>query len=115
MSDNSFNSIDRLIEFGMGMSIAQQMVHTMNNAIKNLHIAGTQNSLNENLQSSFFCVIKEQQVGPLTESEVLQLISQKKITNDTLIWYQGMKDWQKAENVPAIIKLVVLNPPPIPL
>lgn len=114
MDDNNYNSIDRLIEFGMGMSIAQQMIHTMNHAMKNMHIAGTQNTFTSSSPTSFFVVIQEQQIGPLSESEIVQLINQKKITNDTYIWHQGMKDWQKAENVPAIVKLVVLNPPPFP-
>lgn len=30
MDDNSFSSIDRLMEFGMSMGIAQQMINTMN-------------------------------------------------------------------------------------
>lgn len=30
MDDNSFFSIDRLVEFGVGMAVANQMVRTMN-------------------------------------------------------------------------------------
>ena len=35
-----FSSIDRLIEFGMGMSLAQQMITTMNSAMNNMQVAG---------------------------------------------------------------------------
>ena len=32
MNEDSFFSINRLLEFGMGMALAQQMVNTMNNS-----------------------------------------------------------------------------------
>ena len=44
---NSFSTIDHLVEFGMGMAIAQQMVSTMNHCIGNMQIAGTGNNLNQ--------------------------------------------------------------------
>ena len=40
MDDSHFFSIDRLIEFGMGMAIAQQMVGSMNNAFQNINTPG---------------------------------------------------------------------------
>lgn len=110
MDENNYNSIDRLIEFGMGMSIAQQMIQTMNFAMKNMHISGTQESMSP-IFTPIFAVIGELQIGPLSELEVMQLINQKKINHDTFVWQQGMKNWEKAESVPSIIKLVVLSPP----
>ena len=44
---NSFSTIDHLVEFGMGMAIAQQMVSTMNHCIGNMQIPGTGNNLNQ--------------------------------------------------------------------
>ena len=38
--DNNFNSIERLMEFGMGMAVAQQMVNTMNYAMTNMNVPG---------------------------------------------------------------------------
>ena len=40
MEDNSFFSIDRLVEFGLGLSVARQMVDVMNNTIQNAVIPG---------------------------------------------------------------------------
>lgn len=114
MSENSFYSINNLVEFGMGIAIAQQMVQMMNHTMQNMHIAGTQNPMpNTNVTpSSIFVVIDGKQAGPFSESEILQLINQKTINNETYVWHQGMKDWQKAEEVPAIVRIVALNPPP---
>ncbi len=40
MEDN-FNSVNKLIEFGMSLAIAQQMVKYMNEATTNMKIPGT--------------------------------------------------------------------------
>ena len=45
--NNSFSTIDRLVEFGMGLAVAQQMVNTMNHCIGNMQIAGTGNALGQ--------------------------------------------------------------------
>ncbi len=114
MNENSFFSIDKLVEFGMGFAVAQQMVQMMNHTMQNMHIAGTQNPMSSlnSAPTAFFVVIDGQQAGPFSESEILQLITQKKITNETYVWHQGMQDWKKSEEVPAIVRIVAINPPP---
>ena len=101
MDNNSFFSIDRLIEFGLGIGIAQQMVGVMNQ------------SMPTSIAQTYFVAINGQQVGPLNDSELSQLISQKKVTKDTLAWMPGMTGWTPIEQVPAILKLVALTPPPL--
>jgi hypothetical protein len=44
MNNDNFFSVDRLIEFGMGMGIAQQMVNSMNNALQDAYLPGSQGS-----------------------------------------------------------------------
>ena len=34
MDNNDFFSLDRLLEFGLGMGMAQQMINTMNQSMK---------------------------------------------------------------------------------
>lgn len=38
MINNSFDSIDRLMEFGMGLAVAQQMIATMNHTMREMEI-----------------------------------------------------------------------------
>ena len=47
--DNNFNSIDRLVEFGMGMAVAQQMVNTMNYAMSNMKVPGVGTTATPNM------------------------------------------------------------------
>jgi hypothetical protein len=111
MNENSYYSIDRLIEFGMGMAIAQQMINTMNQAMSQMHIPG---SMNQPLPIaiSYYAMIDGLQTGPFSEQELSRLISEKKISKETYLWKPGMAKWDLAERIPEVLKLVALAPPP---
>ena len=122
MDNNNFFSIDRLIEFGMSMAVAQQMVQTMNQTMQSMYIPGTMNPMTQAQPSQatpmpqplpqvFYVVINGNSVGPLSETEVMKLISSKQITKDTYVWKPGMSEWQTVENTPEVLKLVLLAPP----
>lgn len=113
MDNSSFFSIDRLIEFGLGMGIARQMVGMMNQSMLSMYVPGSIQSMPTSIAQTYFVAINGQQVGPLNDSELSQLISQKKVTKDTLAWMPGMTGWKPIEQVPAILKLVALTPPPL--
>lgn len=113
MNDNSFFSVDRLVEFGMGMAVAQQMVNTMNQTMKNMWIPGAQNTAAPQPASHiYYAVIDNCQTGPLSESDLSKLISDHKINKDTYVWIPGMTGWQPAGNVPEVMRIVALTPPP---
>ena len=113
MDNSSFFSIDRLIEFGLGMGIARQMVGMMNQSMQSMYVPGSIQSMPTSIAQTYFVAINGHQVGPLNDSELSQLISQKKSTKDTLGWMPGMTGWKPIEQVPAILKLVALTPPPL--
>ena len=110
-TENSFYSIDRLIEFGMGLAVAQQMVKTMNDAMMNMRIPGSMNSMQPVEQQFYYAIIEGKQTGPFSEQELSRLISEKKIAKETYIWKPGMPNWNIAEKLPEILKLVALTPP----
>ena len=112
MNEDSFFSINRLVEFGMSLAIAQQMVTTMNNAMTNMHIAGTMNSMQPPQQQFYYVVIEGKQMGPFSDQELSRLISEKKVSKETYIWKPGMINWEIAEKLPDVLKLVALSPPP---
>jgi hypothetical protein len=112
MNDDSFFSINRLVEFGMGMAVAQQMVKTMNNAMTNMHIPGSMNPIQSAPLQFYYAIIEGKQAGPFSEQELSRLIAEKKIVKETYIWKPGLPNWIIAENLPEILKLVALTPPP---
>ena len=112
MNDDSFFSMDRLVEFGMGMAIAQQMVKTMNQSMTNMHIPGAMNPIGKVDPNFFYAIIEGKQAGPFSEQELARLIGEKKVVKETYIWMPSLLNWKLAEQIPEVLKLVALAPPP---
>lgn len=113
MDNQSFFSIDRLVEFGLGMGIAQQMVGMMNRYMQQMYVPGSIQSMPEPMPNIYYVAINGQQVGPLNDRELSHLINKKEIDKDTLAWVPGMSGWKPIEQVPAILKVIALTPPPL--
>lgn len=113
MDDQSFFSIDRLVDFGLGMGLAQQMVGMMNQYMQQMYVPGSIQSMPKPMSQVYYVAIDGRQVGPLNDSELSQLIVQKRINKDTLAWVPGMLGWKPIEQVPAILKVIALTPPPL--
>ena len=111
-----YTSMDRLIEFGLGMSVAQQMVNTMNHAMQNMQIPGAGNSMQQpqKMELVYYAMLDGKQAGPFSECEIVRLINDKKLFKETYVWHTGLREWKTAENIPAILRLVALAPPPPP-
>ena len=115
MDDSSFFSMDRLVEFGMGMTVAQQMVKTMNQSMTNMHVPGAMNPMEKPEQKFFYAMIEGKQAGPFSENELARLISEKKVVKETYVWLPSLPSWKMAEQIPEVLKLVALAPPPFNL
>lgn len=112
MDDSNFFSMNRLVEFGMGMAVAQQMVKTMNHSMTNMHVPGAMNPMEKAKQYFFYAMIEGKQAGPFSEQELSVLIADKKVVKETYVWMPSMPSWKMAEQVPEVLKLVALAPPP---
>lgn len=115
MDNNSFFSIDRLVEFGLGMGVAQQMVGMMNQYMQSMYVPGSIQSMPKPMPQTYYVAIDGQPTGPLNDSEISQLVVNKQINKDTLAWVPGMLGWKPIEQVPAILKVIALTPPPLNL
>lgn len=117
MNDQNFFSIDRLVEFGMSAAIARQMVNSMNQNMQSMYVPGSIQSMPPPAatapQPIFYVALDGKQTGPLNEAELTRLIMQKQVSKDTLAWMPGMSAWQPVEQIPAILKLIALTPPPL--
>lgn len=112
MNDDNFFSINRLVEFGLGMSVAQQMVSTMNHALHNTYVPGPQNALSPIRTKSYHVMLDEKPAGPFNEQELSRLIMDGKVIKSTYVWTPGMLKWEFVENVADVLRLVALSPPP---
>lgn len=107
--NNSFSSIDRLMEFGMSMAVAQQMVNTMNNCMANMHVPG-QPTASPQSAAGYHVSANGSVAGPFTLEELGTLAKAKTLTADTLVWKPGMTGWVLAASIPEVNKYLLLNP-----
>lgn len=114
MNDNSFYSIDRLVEFGMGMAMARQMVNIMNETIQTMYVPGSPNTIQSTRTLNLYVGIDGKPVGPLDENAFTRLVTEKKVTCSTFVWMSGMPGWKTVDQVPDVLRIIALTPPPIP-
>ena len=112
--NNDYYSMDKLIEFGMSMAIANQMVASMNQSLNQAQVPGAGNHFQNKGNDVYFAVIDGAKSGPYSLAEIANLISQKKIVKETYLWKPGMPQWDLAQNMEEVLRLVAINPPPIP-
>jgi hypothetical protein len=113
MNQDSFYSIDRLVEFGMGMAMAQQMVKMMNDTMQNMYVPGSAQTIPQVQPTTIYVAIEGKPVGPLSEKDFSTLVTEKRINTQTLVWTPGMMGWEPIERVPSVLKIIALTPPPL--
>lgn len=107
--NNDFTSIEKLMELGFSLSIAQQMVATMNHAMGNMTVPGVSVTLPAVNPIGYYAVVNGAQVGPMNETELSTLIANGTASEETLIWHSGMTGWKYAKDIPAVYKLILLQ------
>lgn len=113
-NDNNFNSIEKMMEFGMSMSIAQQMMQTMNHAMSQMQTPQFNNvNMPVPVPKQFYALVNDIPQGPFTEIELTGHIVAGRVQKTTMVWLQGMPSWMPAEQVMDVNKLFGLVPPPI--
>lgn len=58
----------------------------------------------------YYIFIESEQLGPLNFDE----LKSKNISNETLVWFEGLEDWKIAKDIDELKSLFVNIPPPIP-
>lgn len=119
---SDFSSLDKLVEFGLGVGVATQMMNTMNQVIANTAMPGV--GLNPGMASgtkscsqqplvateSYYIVKDDRMAGPLSQSELTRLVDNGVVTGNTLCWREGMDAWKFAKDIPDVNKLLLLKP-----
>jgi hypothetical protein len=52
--------------------------------------------------------------GPFGIEQLKQMISDGQLTRDSLVWNQGMNNWEAAQHREDLRSLFALTPPPLP-
>ena len=114
MDDSNFFSMDKLVEFGMGLAVAKQMAASMNASLTQMSIPGAGKVQNHNDDKAYFVAVDGKAEGPYSLTEMARQVSLGRIHKETYVWRIGMTNWDLAENVDGLLRLIALTPPPIP-
>ncbi len=99
---------------GMGMAMASQMMGSMNQP---------QQQQQQQQQGAtpppppivqFHVSVNGQQQGPFDINTLQQMVNNKQLTKETLVWKQGFANWTAAGQVPELANLFAAVPPPPP-
>jgi hypothetical protein len=111
--ENQLSSIDRLLEFGMSMAVAQQMMQMMNTAMQSMNTPRAQPlNIPAYAASQFYALVENVPQGPFSEGQVAGFIASGNITPETLVWIHGLPGWMQARQVPEVARLFGGMPPP---
>lgn len=113
MDNNSFFSVDRLVEFGLSLSVAQQMIDMTNRNIQNMYIPGSINSMPKP-EANIYVAIDSKPVGPLTNAQFSEMVTLNKVNKDTLAWKPGMSGWTPIGEISELVMLIAMLPPALP-
>lgn len=105
---NTFSSIDKLVEFGLGISAAQQMIKMMNTSMQDMYIPGQAIPVPT---KEWYIAQDGKSHGPYKENEIISKLNNNEISKDTFVWCVGMHAWKKAEETPEFLKLILQIPP----
>lgn len=126
---NPLNSLDRLMEFGMGMAVAQQMMNTMNHCMASVQLPGQPPMVSSAPAISpavsapapapplpaagYHLCVNGTVAGPFAPNELDTLAKARTLTADTLVWKPGMEGWEQAQNVAEVNKHLLPTTPTV--
>jgi hypothetical protein len=100
---------------GMGFAMANQLGKMVANPQEQPHQAPTPPPLpTKEAECSYYVGKNGKKAGPFNRDAIAIYIKKGSITRDTLLWKEGMADWQGAEHFNEFATLLSTLPPPLP-
>lgn len=96
------------LDMGMGFAVASKMAETLNKPA-----AGSPPPIPD---TRWHMAVGQEAKGPYTQQQLQAMAASGQLTADTLVWQNGMAEWQAASTVQALSGLFTTpaDPPPIP-
>lgn len=108
MAEDS-NFLEKIMELGIGISVAQQMPNFISQCIPNKEQVAQAVPPQVPTETAYYLVVDNAQAGPFKESELLIMIKNNLIKADTLVWKTGLPKWMPASQIPEVNKLFILS------
>ena len=105
MTNNTGGGTGNAIEMGLGFAMANKMANEMDKPSLTSPTVSPTTSLPAPPplpDTNWHVAIDRKTVGPLDLSQLQQLASNRQISQGTLAWIDGMKEWQSIETIKAL-------------
>lgn len=109
---DDYYSVDRLVEFGISMAVAQQMISGFQQALSVTSMTPVMNQI-QPTHRVYYALINDIQVGPLSYHDIIKMIRDRELLAETLLWTPGNPSWSPAVMHPEIMSIVATTPPQI--
>ncbi len=103
-SNAGFNPMTMMAGIAVGSTIGKNIAGTMNNAVN--PSSNTAPSINSNSSippkiptSTYYLAKDGKPIGPFEVSQLISMIQTGEFKSDSLVWKQGMVEWQRADLV----------------
>lgn len=101
--ENSGDFVEKMMELGIGLTMVRQMPAMMNGVMTPQTVTPPPTPV------GCYIAVNGKQAGPFNDDELQRMVQGGIVTNDTLVWKQGMPQWRKASEVPEINKILLMN------
>lgn len=111
---DGFNMVAMMASMAVGSAVGQNIAGTMNNMMSGINQQMPSDVVPPIPAVAYHVVVNGQTTGPFDLSVLAQMATVGKITADSLVWKNGMVQWEKAGTVDELKNLFVNAMPPIP-
>lgn len=114
-SGEGFNMASMMASMAVGGAVGQNIAGSMNNMMSGMNQPIQSNMTPPPLNNVMYHVaVNGQTIGPYDINILFQMAAQGTLTKDTLVWKQGMLNWNKAGSIEELNNLFINATPPIP-
>lgn len=116
MSGGGMDPAGMMAGMMMGGAIGQNMAGTMNNMMNGINQpqqpqAATPPPMPQHV---YHVAVNGQAAGPYDAATLKQMAGNQQLTKDSLVWTQGMANWEKAGNIAELQSIFGSGMPPVP-
>lgn len=112
---DGFNMASMMASMAVGGVVGQNIAGAMNNVMSGINQPMQSGVTPPPIPANMYHVaVNGQATGPFDLAVLKQMIGNGQLTDDTLVWKNGMEEWIKAGNVDELKELFINIIPPIP-
>ncbi len=113
--DAGFNPVTMMAGMAVGGAVGQNIANTMNGMMSSAnHVQNIGATPPPIPMAVYYIAINGQATGPYDVNVLAQMVSNHQLTENMLVWTNGMSNWCRADSVEDLKKIFTNTMPPIP-